>query len=128
MVVDEHGGIEGLVTLEDLLEEIVGEIQDEYDAELPMYEEFPDGSILVDGKLNIDEVNEILKTDIISDGFDTIGGLVFDVTGHVPEAGETVTYGNLQLIVREIDGQRIAKVAITKMAPPVTESEGEAKS
>ena len=127
MVVDEHGGIEGLVTLEDLLEEIVGEIQDEYDAELPMYEEFPDGSIVVEGKLNIDELNEILKTDITSDGFDTIGGLVFDLAGHVPAVGETVTYGNLQMIVREVDGQRIGKIVITKTAPSVTESEGEAR-
>jgi len=125
MVVDEHGGIEGLVTLEDLLEEIVGEIQDEYDAELPMYEEFPDGSILVDGKLNIDELKEILQTDITPDGFDTIGGLVFDVAGHVPARGETVDFGNLRLVVREVDGQRIAKIAITKTEPPVTESEGE---
>lgn len=125
MVVDEYGGIEGLVTLEDLLEEIVGEIQDEYDAELPMYEEFPDGSILVDGKLNIDELNEILKIDITPDGFDTIGGLVFDVAGHVPAAGETVHFGNMRMVVREVDGQRIAKIAITKTAPPVAESEGD---
>ena len=66
-----------------------------------------------------------MQTDITPDGFDTIGGLVFDVAGHVPARGETVDFGNLRLVVREVDGQRIAKIAITKTEPPVTESEGE---
>ena len=123
IVVDEHGGIAGLVTLEDLLEEIVGEIQDEYDAEQPMYEELPDGTILVDAKLNIDAVNEILETDIASEGFETIGGLVYDLIDRVPEAGEMLTYRNLRLVVRDVEGQRISKVAIPKITP-VPESEG----
>lgn len=123
IVVDEHGGIAGLVTLEDLLEEIVGEIQDEYDAEQPMYEELPDGTILVDAKLNIDSVNEILETEIASEGFETIGGLVYNLIDRVPETGEVLTYRNLRLVVRDVEGQRISKVAITKITP-VPESEG----
>lgn len=122
IVVDEHGSIAGLVTLEDLLEEIVGDIQDEYDAEPPMYENLPDGSVLVDAKLNIDAINEILETDIIPDGFETVGGLVYDLLDRVPEPGEVLVYRNLRLEVREVEGQRIAKVAITKIAA-VPESE-----
>lgn len=119
IVVDEHGGTAGLVTMEDLLEEIVGEIHDEYDDATPLYETLPDGSILMDAKLNIDELNEIMHTEIVAEGFDTVAGLVYGVLDRVPEPGERVEYHGLCLVVQEVDGQRITKVAVTRIEPEI---------
>ena len=124
IVVDEHGTIAGLVTLEDLIEEIVGEIQDEYDDEEPMYEELADGSIVVDAKLNIDALNEMLDIEIIPEEFETIGGLVYKELDRVPEQGEILSYRNLRIAVREVEDRRIIKVSITKLNPePSSENE-----
>ena len=124
IVVDEHGTIAGLVTLEDLIEEIVGEIQDEYDDEEPMYEELADGSIVVDAKLNIDALNEMLDIEIIPEEFETIGGLVYNELDRVPEQGEILSYRNLRIAVREVEDRRIIKVSITKLNPePSSENE-----
>ena len=117
IVVDEHGTTAGLVTLEDLLEEIVGEIQDEYDDEDPMYEALSDGSFLVHARLNIDTLNDILDLDITPDGFETVGGLIFNELGRVPEPGETVPFRNFQIVVREVEGQRIIKAVVSRLQP-----------
>ncbi len=117
IVVDEHGTTAGLVTLEDLLEEIVGEIQDEYDDEDPMYEALSDGSFLVHARLNIDTLNDILDLDITPDGFETVGGLVFNELGRVPEPGEAVPFRNFRIVVREVEGQRIIKAAVSRLQP-----------
>ncbi len=117
IVVDEHGTTAGLVTLEDLLEEIVGEIQDEYDDEDPMYEALSDGSYLVHARLNIDTLNDILDLDITPDGFETVGGLVFNELGRVPEPGEAVPFRNFRIVVREVEGQRIIKAVVSRLHP-----------
>ena len=117
IVVDEHGTTAGLVTLEDLLEEIVGEIQDEYDDEDPMYEALPDGSFIVHARLNIDTLNDILDLDITPDGFETVGGLVFNELGRVPEPGEAVSFRNFRIVVREVEGQRIIKAVVNRLQP-----------
>ena len=90
IVVDEYGGTAGLVTMEDLLEEIVGEITDEYDVEEPQVERLPDGTLRVPGRTPIDEVNELLDADLPQEEWDTVGGLVFNALGHVPIEGECV--------------------------------------
>jgi CBS domain containing-hemolysin-like protein len=113
MVVDEHGGIAGLVTLEDLLEEIVGEIVDEYDIEEPGVERLGDGGIRAPGRTPIDELNEALGVELPSDEWDTVAGLVFNLLGHVPEAGESVCFQGLEFRTERVDGRRIASVAIT---------------
>ena len=87
IVADEYGGTAGLVTIEDLLEEIVGEIFDEYDREEPMVIELGDGRFRVDARLPIDDVNELFGTAIDVDA-DTIGGVVSVIAGHIPEVGE----------------------------------------
>jgi len=122
IVVDEYGGTAGLVTLEDLLEEIVGEIVDEYDVEEPRVEQLPDGSLLVAGRTSIDEVNEILDVDLPATEWDTVGGLMFNLLGHVPIEGETVTFSDLVFKAERIQGRRISKVRIERTAPEAAEA------
>ena len=97
IVVDEHGDTAGLVTLEDVLEEIVGEITDEYDIETPDIEQLPGGALRVPGRTPIDDLNEIAGVRFPDDEWDTVSGLVFNLLGQVPEGGETVTIGGLRL-------------------------------
>ena len=114
IVVDEYGGTAGLVTIEDLIEEIVGEIVDEYDREEPLVEPIDDRTIRVDAKMPIDEVNELLGVDLPHEEWDTVGGLVFGLTGRVPNAGEIVQYDSLSFRTERVTGRRIQKVVIMK--------------
>jgi CBS domain containing-hemolysin-like protein len=115
IVIDEHGGTAGLVTLEDLLEEIVGEILDEYDPEVPAVERLTDGSLRVPGRTPIDEVSEVLGTELPDTEWDTVSGLVFNLLGHVPEEGETVTFQDLELRTERVQGRRIQSVVIRQL-------------
>jgi putative hemolysin len=114
MVSDEHGSVSGLVTLEDLLEELVGEIADEYDVDEPQVQALEDGAYLVDGRTAIDEINELLDTDLPDDEWDTVGGLVMGLLGKIPLEGEAVRYGDLMFRAERVQGRRIAKVMITQ--------------
>ncbi len=115
IVIDEHGGTAGLVTLEDVVEEIVGEIVDEYDIETPALEYLGDGSLRVRGKTNIDEVNEALDVELPDDEWDTVGGLVFNLLGKVPDEGETVRFKGLEFRTERVEGHRIASVLIARV-------------
>ena len=115
IVIDEYGGTAGLVTIEDLIEEIVGEIVDEYDQEEPLVEPVDDDSIRVDAKMSIDEVNEMLKVELPHEEWDTVGGLVFGLTGRVPLPGERVRFDSLEFLTERVTGRRIQKVVITKL-------------
>lgn len=112
LVVDEYGGIEGVVTFEDLLEELVGEIQDEYDNEIPELIEKLDGVILVDGSINIEEIEKHFQIRFEDGDYETIGGFIFQEIGRVPVQGEEIIYNNLRIKVKESDGRRIKKVEI----------------
>jgi CBS domain containing-hemolysin-like protein len=114
IVVDEYGGTAGLVTIEDLIEEIVGEIVDEYDKEEPLIEPIDDNTMRVDAKMPIDEVNELWSVDLPHEEWDTVGGLVFGLTGRVPLTGEVVRYDGLEFKTERVTGRRIQKVLITK--------------
>jgi CBS domain containing-hemolysin-like protein len=121
IVIDEYGGTAGLVTIEDLIEEIVGEIVDEYDQEEPLVEPVDEDSIRVDAKMSIDEVNEMLKVELPHEEWDTVGGLVFGLTGRVPLPGERVRFDSLEFLTERVTGRRIQKVVITKL-PQVEEA------
>ena len=123
IVVDEYGGTAGLVTIEDLIEEIVGEIVDEYDQEEPLVEPVDEHRIRVDAKMPIDEVNELLEVDLPHDEWDTVGGLVFGLTGRVPQVGESVRLDSLEFTTERVTGRRVQKVLITKTAPPEQDDE-----
>jgi putative hemolysin len=116
IVVDEYGGTAGLVTIEDLLEEIVGEIRDEYDVETEPVIEEGDGSFVFSAKVNIAEVRDRLGIEIEPEGFETVGGYVLTRAGHVPAVGETFESDGLQVEVLEAERRRIHKVRM-RLAP-----------
>lgn len=113
IVVDEYGGVAGLVTLEDIVEEIFGEIQDEYDdgEELP-HQEISEGEHLFLGRIELDEFNEIMGSQLQGNGADTLGGLIYSRLGRVPDIGEILVDGDLKLIVEQIGRHRILKVRV----------------
>jgi Hemolysins and related proteins containing CBS domains len=116
IVMDEYGGTAGLVTIEDILEEIVGDIQDEYDAEEQLaIQHQEDGSVLVDGMVPIDEVNELLDAELPTEDFDTLGGFVVGLLGRAPNPGEEVTFGKLRLIAHEVEHRRLVRVQIFRL-------------
>jgi len=117
IVIDEYGGTAGLVTLEDLLEEIVGEITDEYDVEEPGVEHLPDGSLLVPGRTPIDDVSQELGIELPDTEWDTVGGLVFNLLGKVPDEGEAVRFQDLEFRTERVQGRRIVSVRIVRLAP-----------
>jgi CBS domain containing-hemolysin-like protein len=116
IVVDEYGGTAGLVTMEDLLEEIVGEITDEYDVDEPTVERLADGTLRVPGRTPIDDVNEVLGVELPQDEWDTVGGLVFNALGHVPLEGECVTVSEIEFCAERVQGRRIVSVLISRLA------------
>ncbi len=124
IVVDEYGGVAGLVTLEDIVEEIVGEIQDEYDREEPQVIFEADGSHLFDGRIPLDDVQEYLHVPLPLDEADSLGGFIYNKLGRVPHPGEKLTYKGLQFEVVEVNGRRIRKVRVRPLAT-VSEGKGE---
>jgi CBS domain containing-hemolysin-like protein len=115
LVTDEYGSVAGLVTIEDLLEELVGEIADEYDREEPQIEPVDDQTYRVNGRLSIDDVNELLDVKLPHEEWDTVAGLMYGLLGAVPTQGETVTYDNITLTAEKVQGRRIAKVLLRKV-------------
>jgi putative hemolysin len=114
IVVDEYGGTAGLVTLEDLIEELVGEIVDEFDVEEPLIEPLPGGDVRVNGRMPLDELNDLLHADFPEGDWDTVAGLVFNLLGHVPTEGETVDYDSHRFRAEKVQGRRIGRVRISQ--------------
>ena len=112
IVMDEYGGVSGIVTIEDLLEEIVGEIEDEFDFGDPNIEKIDSNNYIIDGKTSLEQVNELLSIDIEGDGFDTIGGLVYQRLGKIPSVGDAISIGNLNVEVMETVGRRVKKLVV----------------
>jgi len=121
IVLDEYGGTAGLLTIEDLLEEIVGEIQDEYDVEEPMVVRLSPDEARIDGRVDVDELTEIFDIPIPledADEYDTVGGLIFHRLGKVPRPGDEVRLTGLKLTVETTDGRRVGKVLAVRQRDP----------
>jgi CBS domain containing-hemolysin-like protein len=115
LVVDEYGSLTGLVTLEDLLEEIVGEIVDEYDREDPNVEPAGNGKFRVNGRLPVDELNELLGVDLPQEDWDSVGGLMMGVLGRVPSQGQQVEVRGIRFTAEQVTGRRIGKVLVERL-------------
>ncbi len=123
IVVDEYGGTAGLVTLEDLIEELVGEIVDEYDVEEAPVEALPNGDVRVNARLPIDELNELLDADLPEGDWDTVGGLLLNALGHVPTEGESVVVDGHRLTAERVQGRRIGRVRVSKVQQVAADAE-----
>ena len=118
IVVDEYGGVAGLVSLEDLMEEIVGEIEDEFDIGAPQIETVSPSEVIMDAAVSIDDLNEALSLDIQGEDFDTVGGFIFDRLGKIPIPGDEIREDGFLVSVLTTTGRRIRKVKITKASDP----------
>jgi putative hemolysin len=128
IVLDEYGGTAGLVTIEDLLEEIVGEIQDEYDVEEPMVVRLSDHEARVDGRADVDEILELFDLDLEledAEEYDTVGGLMYHRIGGVPAPGDSIEVDGLRLTVETTDGRRVGKVLVTRRTGDAPSAEGD---
>jgi CBS domain containing-hemolysin-like protein len=115
LVVDEHGGTAGIVTIQDVVEQLIGEVQDEFDQEAPVVERVDALTYSVDGAARIDELEESLGLELPEDGFPTLGGRVFEQLQRRPRVGDEATLGDYQARVTEVDGMRIGRVLLTRV-------------
>jgi len=122
IAIDEYGGTSGLITIEDLIEEIVGDIQDEYDLEDDWLVQQDDGSVLVDGRLNIEELEEYFDLLLPKDNVDTVAGLLSQLCGHVPQPGEVFEAHGLLLEVVEADARKLRQVRVQRSLPTPAEN------
>jgi putative hemolysin len=123
IVIDEYGGTAGLITIEDLLEEIVGNIFDEYDDVVLDYEKIDDNTYIVSGMLDIGDINDILDTSIPEEEFDTVSGMLLSHSGKMPEVGDEMEVGNIYFRIEEVDDKRISKIRIEKRSADQKRSE-----
>jgi CBS domain containing-hemolysin-like protein len=122
MVVDEYGGIAGLVTLEDIFEEIVGEIQDEYDqSEEAPYVQVGEGEYVFQGKVDLRDFNEVMGSQLPTEETETLGGFIYERVGRVPTSGESLQVGDISLTIEQVTGRRIRKVRAKKQSAEAQE-------
>lgn len=126
IVIDEFGGTAGLITLEDVLEEIFGEVQDEFDAEEADIKEISEHTYLANAMMRLDEITEFFNIEVIDEDVDTIGGFVVKLLGRIAQVNDVAEFENLDFQVKEIDGARITKLIITKKSPAEVEKSEEA--
>ena len=117
IIADEYGGTAGLVTIEDVLEELVGEIRDEHDDEERFVENEGDARFWVSGRMNLDDLSEKLDHDFRREDVTTVGGLIFELVGRVPRAGESLNVGPFRVIVERVVRRKIERVFLERVAP-----------
>lgn len=125
IAVDEYGGTAGLVTLEDLIEELVGEIVDEYDVEEPPVERLGAGELSVAGRFDVDELGELVHAELPEGDWDTVSGLFINLLGRVPCEGESVEAGGIRLVAEKVQGNRIGRVRVVPSAAPFEQGAGQ---
>ena len=118
VVTDEYGGTAGLITIEDILEEIVGEIMDEHDHEESLMSVIDDNTVLVDARLEAEEIEDFFKIQLPEGDFESVGGFIINILGRIPKTGEEVTYQSLKITVKSADERRIDKALITGVNHP----------
>jgi len=119
IVVDEYGGTAGLVTLEDVIEEIVGEIQDEYDMETPLYQKINENTFVVNAGMQLEEINEVLNLDLpTEEGVETLAGFLLGQFGNVPKSKETIVWNGYEFLIEKSTKKRIHQVRIIKKPSP----------
>jgi CBS domain containing-hemolysin-like protein len=128
LVTDEYGSVAGLVSLEDLLEELVGEIADEYDLEEPEMVKVGENLYRVSGRTSIDDVNDELEVELPDDEWDTVGGLVMGLIGDIPKEGQEISFKGLVFQAEKVQGRRIAQVLITRVPESERDDAAEAVS
>ena len=116
LVLDEHGGIEGVVTIKDLVSELVGELQDEYDPGVPSIVQVGPGRWMADGRLSMDDFSEAMGHEFPEGPFSTVGGLFLSLAGHIPNDGHQLTVDNHRLVVMRMDRNRIDRIRVEKVA------------
>jgi CBS domain containing-hemolysin-like protein len=126
VLVDEYGSTAGLVTIEDLVEEIVGDIKDEYDLnEEAEYVKVSDNIYIIDGAMNLDDLNELLDVELPTDDADTFGGYIINLLGSVPQVGQIIDTDELIMRVESVANRRVRKVHVTRVQPPPEDDESE---
>jgi len=118
IVTDEYGGTAGIITIEDILEEIVGEIMDEHDQEEPLLEVLDDGSLLVDARLEVEKLGAQLKIDLPEGDFESVGGFLIHLIGRIPEVNEKVSFQDIEMIIKKGDERKIEEVLISRKDEP----------
>jgi len=124
IVTDEYGGTAGIITIEDILEEIVGEIMDEHDHEEPLLEELDDGSLLVDARLEVEKLGAQLKIDLPEGDFESVGGFLIHLIGRIPEVNEKVLFQDIEMIIKKGDQRKIEEVLISRKDESGSPGEG----
>jgi len=122
IVTDEYGGTSGIITIEDIIEEIVGEIMDEYDNDEYLVKTLSDGSFLVDARLEIEKLEKLLGMDLPDGSFESVGGFIISLKGKIPDVNEKIVFDGIEMIIKKADSRKIDKVLIIQKSKPLSPS------